>query len=246
MQKLKNIKLLGALVLIVFLHSCKKENSCDCFKSTGSIVTEKREITGFDRIIAEDNINVFIIQDTVFEVKVEAGNNLISNIQTELLGSTLILRNKNTCNWVRSYDQPFNVYLRMPVIKYVTSDGTGDIKSLNVITTDTFDVETRAAGNISLIVNNSKISSHIYGSGDLTLNGITHEHSCSIGGLAYLYCMGLQTSYTYVHSYTTGICYVSATDFLTCQIDNVGDVYCYRNPPTIQKKINGDGQLFLK
>ncbi len=205
MKNLRFIKIIGLLVVMVFLNACKKENSCDCFKSTGSIVTEKRDIGGFDQIVAEDNMNVFILQDSIFEVLVEAGSNLISNVKTELIGNILFVRNKNTCNWVRSYDQPFNVYIKMPKLKYVTSDGAGDIKSLNTITTDVIDVETKASGNIELIVNTTKVISHINGSGDVTLHGSTNEHSCSIGGTAYLYCLNLQTSYTYVHSYRASL-----------------------------------------
>lgn len=237
--------LLSALLMIVLVSSCKKENRCDCIKRTGSIITEIRIINGFDKFYVEDNLNVFLTQDSSFEVKVEAGENIITLIETEVIDGTLFIRNKNRCNWTRSYKKPFNVYIKMPVIKYITSDGTGNIKSLNTITTDMFDVQTKNVGNIELTVNNSKVTSHMHGAGDLTLVGITFEHNCDIGGTAFLNCKDLQTNITRVHTFTTGLCNVYTSN-LTCVIDYIGDVYCYGSPVTIQETKRGAGQLYLK
>lgn len=234
------------LLIAAFFTSCKKENACDCIKRTGPIVIQKREISGFDKIIVYDNVNVLITQDSIFEVLVEAGKNLRGLITTEVSDRTLVINNNNRCNWARSYKEPLNIYIKMPVIKYITSDGTGTIKSLNTITTDTFDVQTKNSGNIELIVNNAKIISHMHGAGDLTLHGYTNEHACDIGGTAFLRCQDLQTQYTWVHSFTTGICYVSVNNFLECQIDKIGDIYCYGNPTTVEKTLKGTGQLYLK
>ena len=246
MNKLEQIKITLIIFAIALFSSCKKENSCDCFKRTGTIVTETREVSGFDKLFVEDNLNVFITQDSVFEVKIESGENLISLIKTEVIDGTLYIQNKNRCNWTRSYDKPFNVYVKMPVLNFVTSDGTGNIRSLNTITTPSFEIQTKNSGNIELVVNNSKITSHMHGSGDLTLHGHTIEHACDIGGTAFLNCKDLVTNYTYLHTYTTGLCYVTSKDTIDCRIDRIGDVYCYGNPVMVQKIASGKGQLFLK
>ena len=245
MGKFKGESLITPILLCTIFSACKKENRCDCIKRTGSIVTETRQINGFDKILVEDNVTVFIRQDSVFEVKVEAGENIVPLVKTEVSNGTLFVRNNNRCNWTRSYDKPLKVYIKMPVIKYITSDGTADIKSLNTITTDVFDVQTKNSGNIELTVNNAKVISHMHGSGDLTLRGRTGEHACDIGGTAFLNCKDLQTDITWVHTFTTGLCYVSTFN-LICFIDNIGDVYCYGNPLTVQKVKNGAGQLYLK
>ncbi len=182
MNKLKQIKIILILFAVLFLSSCKKENSCDCFKRTGTIVTVDREVSGFDKLFIEDNLNVYITQDSVFDVKIESGENLISLIKTEVTADgTLFIRNKNRCNWTRSYDKPFNVYVTMPVLNFLTSDGTGNIKSLNAITTPYLEIQTKNSGDVELVVNNSKITSHMHGSGDLTLHGHTFDHACDIG-----------------------------------------------------------------
>ena len=134
----------------------------------------------------------------------------------------------------------------MPAIKFITSNGTGTIKSTNAITTDNFDIQIESSGNIELMVNNRVVTSHIFGYGDLTLSGTTHESDADIGGSSFLNCQNLKTSIAYVHSYTTGLCYVDASDLLLCKIDLNGDVYCYGHPTTVQKTITSSGQLYLQ
>lgn len=139
----RSISFLGVILIASFFAGCKKENMCDCFKRTGPIVRESRDLSGFDRIMVENNVNVFITQDSVFKVEIEAGDNIEALIKTEVVDGTLYCRNKNRCNWARSYKKPLNIYITMPVIKYITSDGTGNITSLNTITTPEFDVQTK-------------------------------------------------------------------------------------------------------
>lgn len=231
--------------LLLFL-GCKKENRCDCIKRTGSIITETRSVSDFYNVTVEDNVNVFITQDSFFEVLVEAGKNIAPLIKTEVTNGTLSIRNDNRCNWTRSYKKPFNVYIKMPVVKYILSKGTGTVKSLNVIISDSIDLETQNSGNMEFTVNNFKVTSHMYGYGDITLHGTTQEHACSIGGDGFMYASDLHTSYTWIQSFTSGLSYIYATNLLICTIDKTGDVYCYGNPTTVQKSLNGSGQLYLQ
>jgi hypothetical protein len=237
--------IIATMLILVVFHSCKRENMCDCIKRTGPIVTQQRPLNGFDELFVEDNLDVFITQDSVFEVVVEAGKNLRGMIITEVIDGTLYIKNNNRCNWARSYKEPHNIYIKMPVIKYITSNGTGNIKSLNTITTDSFDVRTKNSGNVELTVNNSLITSHMHGAGDLTLHGTTKEHLCDIGGTAFLKCQDLKTKHTYIHTFSIGLCYVNVSDDFECKIEEIGDVYCYGNPKTVDKKMSGKGQLFL-
>jgi hypothetical protein len=247
---MKTVKYLFILVLlftgILSIPSCKKENRCDCIKRTGPIVKETRVLAEFTRVEAEDNLNVFITQDTVQEVVIEAGENIVPLIETELQGATLFIRNRNRCNWTRSYDKPLNVYLKMKTIKYITNSGTALVKSLNAITEPSFDLETKNSGDIQLTVNNSVVTSHIFGSGDVILSGNTNQHFCDIGGTAYLYCKDLTTSYTYIHTFTIGPSEVKTTGTIDCSIDGKGDILCFGRPTVVQQSGKGPGKLYIQ
>lgn len=239
-------KLLIFIFALALFSSCKKENRCDCIKRTGKIITESRALSGFDRLYVEDDVNVFLTQDSMFSVKVEAGENIVPLIKTEVNGRMLTIKNNNRCNWTRSYDKPLNVYISMPTFDLITSDGTGKITGLNPITTDSFYVETQNSGDIELLINNRVMMTRMHGSGDVILNGKTNNHNCDIGGTGYLKCANLITGYTYVHSYTLGECYVRCASRIDCKIDYKGNIYCYGNPAYVVKVINNSGQLYLQ
>jgi hypothetical protein len=244
MKKINNILLI--LVAIFLWVSCKKENRCDCIKRTGPIVSETRNLGHFTKIKAEDNVDVFISQGATQEVKVQAGKNIVPLIETVIEDGTLIIRNKNRCNWSRSYKKELSVYITVSSIKWIINEGTATIKSLNTFTEDTLDVQTTNSGDLDLSVNTSKLLSHIFGSGDIRLQGTTYEHACNIGGTSYLYAQKLHTDYTYIDTHTIGPSEISVAGLLICRIERKGDVFCYGNPTNIQRIITGTGQLYLK
>ena len=104
------------------LFSCKKENLCDCVKTTGSHKVEYRSLQNFRCIYLKDKMDLYITQDSSYEVRVEAGSNLMGLIKTELDGETLKVFNNNRCNWVRGYKHKINVYVSAPYFKHLKNE----------------------------------------------------------------------------------------------------------------------------
>lgn len=234
------------LLAAVFFVSCKKENRYDCVKGTGVDITETRNHIEFDKLYVEGNVNVFLTQDSIFEVKVEAGKKIIDLIKTEVRDNTLYIKDDNRCKWTRSYKRVINVYIKMPIITYITSGGTGNIKGENSITTSEIDIRTKASGNVDLMIDNKRVTTHMHGSGDVTLTGKTGDHGCDIGGAAFLQCKSLKTNFTYIRTHTSGNSYVTAYNKVECHIIDLGDVFCYGNPTTVEIYKEGEGNLYLK
>jgi hypothetical protein len=242
----KHITILSCALLFSVFNGCKKENRCDCLKRTGEIIQEKRTLPGFQEILVEDNINVFITQDSVFDVTVEAGEHIVPLIVTEVSGSTLICKNKNRCNWTRSYKKPIRVYVHMPQLREIESNGTGDIKSLNTFQIPSCYIRTKNSGNVEFSVNTPSLTTSMHGSADLTLHGFANNHECDIGGTGYLNAGDFQTGYTFLHTYTLGLCYIYARDLLICHIDQIGDVFCYGKPKSVITNTTNKGKLYIQ
>ncbi len=230
----------------IFFSSCKKENRCDCFKRTGSIIKENRNLTGFTKIAVEDNITIFITQDSLFEVVVEAGKNIAPLIKTEVVDGTLMCKNDNRCNWTRSYKNPLNVYVRMPLLTHILSNGTGLVKSLNTIETPDLYVRTENSGNIELSLNTTHLTTAVHGSTDLNLSGNTQAYNCYIGGTGFLNAKDFHTNYMYLHANTLGLCYIYVSGTLDCLLDQKGDVFCYGNPSQVNQTTNSSGKLYIQ
>lgn len=232
------------LGILTGIFSCKKENRLDCIKRTGEFVSETRTLPPFTKIYLKDNVNVSVTQGSQQEVKVEAGNNLISLIKTEVKDNELIIENQNRCNWTRSYKNGvINVFITLPLLRYITHHGTGKISSTNTLYCDTIDILTRSSGDVELSLSANKVFHHLHETGDVTVRGTSGIQGVFHVGEGYLYAGELQTDITWSHSNASGNEYLNANDFLAVTIDWAGDIYYRGSPAYLDAGGRGKGKL---
>jgi len=233
------------LVMLLFA-SCSKEDSAGCFKSTGTITTETRDLGAFNYLHMKNNVDVYLAYSPTYSVEVKAGKNVLPGIKTTISENTLSITNENTCNWVRSYEKPIEVYIGTPRLDSIVYEASGNLTSTNQFVADSIKLDVlEGAGSIDLWVNTdcSKWNLH-YGTVDLNVRGASH--------ISYLYSSGygpadlrnLETTFTYMTNNSTNNCFVSASLELVVKIENVGDVYYYGNPPKVSLSGSGTGQLY--
>jgi len=233
-----------ACLLLIILGGCGKEGG-KCVSSSGQILVEDRRISDFDSIRVQDHLNVILVQDSVNSVKVEAGENIIGGIVTELSGRELILRNTNKCNWLRSYTKPINVYVSVKNLLKIHYESSGDISCTDTIRTGYLKIDMwGGCGTIDLRVNvgDGYFIQHM-GTATLVLTGICNISSVYAGDYGLLQLRGLRTGYTFVTNSGSNDCYVNASQVLGATITSIGNIYYSGGPQEITTTITGAGQL---
>jgi hypothetical protein len=235
------------IILIMLLTvSCEKFTPGDCFKNTGQITTEKRELLPFRYLSMYNNVDVYLTHGASQSVEVKAGENIIPGIITTVSENTLSIANNNSCNWVRSYDKPIEVYITTPVLDSIVYQASGNLIFTNEFVADSMKLDVlEGAGNIQMWVKmkRTRLNLH-YGTVDLTVRGysqISHLHS---GGYGPADLRDLNTVYTYMTNNSTNNCFVRTSLELEVKIENVGDVYYFGNPPTVNLYGIGTGKLY--
>jgi len=246
-HKSRTFTVIAVVAMVLPLNwCCKKGPLCNCFVPAGPTKEETRTVPFFNQVDVNDNINVLLSTGPQEQVLVQGGKHLIKYIAAQVSSGVLILKNNNRCNWMRSYEKShINVYITMPNFTYITNEGVGDIKSMDTLVADSFQVQTKSAGNVNLLVRSKYINTHLFGSGDLTLAGTTSTFTCAFySGTGFLYCENLITSgYAFIASSTTGDCYISSNGILDVTIYKNGNVYYSGKPQEIWYKHYGKGQL---
>ena len=230
------------IVLITLWIGCSKDKN-DCLKSTGEIVLEDRAAQPFTQIEIHNNVNVIITQDTFTSVTIEAGKNLIGKVTTVVQGDSLVIRNENKCNWVRSYKYDINAYVTVPGLLKIDHRGFGKVSTSNTLNATTFYISNNHNGDVVLDLDVGYLYTNMHKTGDVVLGGYAGGHEVYASGNNWLRCALLQTGYTSLHSATTGDCYVRASDSLTVGIYSVGSIYYSGNPQQIKSTIVGSGEL---
>src|SRR6188474_1358412 len=127
-------------VVIVF-SSCKKDG-WPCKNGNGSIQSENRSVTGFTSIDNQAEANVILSQGTEFEVRVEAQENLLEEIRTELKGSELQIYSEHCLN----HHDPINVYITLPTLTGVKVSGSGYVTTATQINATSLDFTVSGSG----------------------------------------------------------------------------------------------------
>ncbi len=236
--------LLGCTLLSGFL-ACKKTDPTDCFKSTGQVIFEDRESVSVRFIRLENNVNLILTQDQNPQILVEAGENLLDKIDTELNGDSLFIRNNNSCNWVRSFSTLVNVYVNVTNLLQIEYFGSGNITVTNTIISDSLKLDIRkGAGSVNLMINSGTTYLNLHeGTCDITCNGnssVTFIYAADYGPF---FCEGLESHHVFINNRGTNDCYVRAVYELGATIEYLGNIYYYGNPSIVNSVIKGSGKL---
>lgn len=237
------------IILLFFIvstfSSCKKKDLGDCFKSTGEIIEQEREVGQFSKIIVNDNVNLILETSESGILTVSAGENLLDKIITEKNGDTLVISNNNSCNWVRNFNIPITIYLPISHLSDIEYRSIGDINCIDTIFCDTLYINVfEGAGSINILTNTYELHTSLhYGTADIKLSG-----RCT---LSYVYSAGwgkidnraLISKQVYVGNLSSNDIYLSAETTLAATIEGIGNIYYTGNPANISFNQIGSGQL---
>jgi hypothetical protein len=239
---MNGIKTSGLYIIMILFLSCSHDS---CPLSAGSVSSELRSLAQFNEIDLYGKINVILTQDTVQNIRVEAGKNLLAGISTNVSGGTLTIQDNNGCKLLRTDNNISNVYISIRQLQKITYYGSGNVSSTDTIRSAFFTVDC------------------YYGSGTINLklvadtaDAIVRTENADIifsghGDFAYVYAA--EASSVNLFQYTTHTVNIISksirdidvyvTDSLNASILYKGDVYYMGNPSSILTQISNSGQL---
>ena len=232
------------LALMVGLSTCGPGHGADCLKSTGTIVTLRREVdAGLVTVTAFDNVDLRLVQDTQTYAEVRAGENLISDIVLTRKGNALEINNTSSCNWARRYDTPREVTLHVPRILNVFLRGQGNLSTVGQFAQDTIFFHLIGAGDMALNVNTRQLYCDQYELGDMTIQGTTEGMNFTLGGSGRLFAQGITPKRCYFNTTrdSDGDAHVRASENLAGTVAGNGTLYYGGRPTFTDIKITGKG-----
>ncbi len=258
---MKSASLLLTLCLGFFLFTAYTPNSWNgwnCIDGEGKVVTQELKVGGFDQIGLSIPADVKIVPGDGFQVRVNAQQNLIDNIETKVSDGAWDIK---FAKCVRK-SEPISIHIVMPEIYAVAISGSGDVfveegfpavKSMDLAVSGsgslncsfeakTTDVAISGSGDVSAKLITQSLDAAISGSGDLELEGAAEELSVSIAGSGDVNAFDLLTKNTEVSIAGSGDVEVSVDSALDASIVGSGSVY-YKGSPEVDRSIMGSGSI---
>lgn len=204
-------------------------------------------LTSFDSLRLYDNLKYVLIQDSIFKVKVEGGENVIQHVKIENENNTLTVKNENKCNFLRSFDEKMTVYIHCLDVNFIHFEGSDQMKSQDTLFSSELRLLIRdGAGEVDLTVNNGFMSAVVtHGWGNFILRGKTLDAFLNCNTNSYCDTRELEVVNTLnVNSNTQGDMIVNANvDDFHCVLHQKGNVYYEGNPLTTSFEYFGEGEV---
>ncbi len=117
----------NVIVVLCFLVSLMAA-SCSKVFTNGTPVTEHRNLgQRFETICIYNNVNVKLVNSDHQGVDLTCPANLIEKVTTEVKGDSLIIKNDNDFNWLRSYDYDIDLTVYYDSLREITYASIGDL-----------------------------------------------------------------------------------------------------------------------
>jgi hypothetical protein len=235
----------GAILLFMLFSSCNKENAPDCFQKAGDHKLVRREVAEWNRIELRDYIQFELVDSAQQFIEIEGPGNLLGDIETSVKDGQLLIRNNNTCNFVRSYKHRITVRIFSPSFPDIQNYGTGDVRSLNRLESTSMKIDNRdAAGNIQLEVNTDSmtVATHT-GVCDVVISGHSEITTLFNQGLGVVDARNLESTDSFVNNSSINDVYVNSNGYFYGHITYSGNIYYTGTPNFIDSNILGSGRI---
>ena len=242
-RKIRNMKNLSIVLIAVaigiFFTSCEK------IVGDGLSVTEHRPISNFTSLASAISADVIYKQGPAYTVEITAQQNIINVIETNVVGSELVIKFKD---FVRVKDhERITVNVSSPTINGLRISGSGNITAADSIVSDNMALTLSGSGNIRLSkLVTSSLDANISGSGSISLSGgiLSKEH-LKISGSGDINTGDASANNVTTVTSGSGEMQVIALKTLDVTISGSGSVY-YDGAPIVNAHISGSGKVIHK
>jgi hypothetical protein len=215
----------------------------------GTVAEDTRDVSGFDAVDLGTMGTIFIEQGDAIKLTVQAEENLLEYIRTDVRSRTLVIRTENGVSL--QPHEPIEYHLTVPTLEEVTisssGDGVvGDFKTeylqINIessgdldwgaIMCPRLDIRLESSGDLYIDRwDGEKLRAELSSSGDLKIRGgRAKEQEIDINSSGDYHAADLETESASVRTSSSGDAKVRVSDYLYARTSSSGDIVYYGRP----------------
>ena len=257
---MKRVFLFFPLIILTLVSLACQVAIPSIVNGSGTVSTEAREVNNFDAISLENMGNVYITVGNTEKLTIEAEDNLLPLLTSEVENGTLkldVVRGRNI-----NPTKPITYNVTVRDLKNITLAGSGNIYSapleagqmtvmlagsgninLEELTSKGLNVTIAGSGNIHVDdITTESVDATISGSGDIRIAGEAPKQELGVFGSGSYLAGNLQTETMDIDIAGSGSVTVWVTEHLNAIVNGSGNI-SYYGRPTIDHTDNGSGTL---
>lgn len=227
------------LILLFTTTSCFVEGISG-IKGSNTVVSEDRDISSnFESIKVQQGISVFLTQGNSTNINVEADDNIIDLLITEVKNNELnIYFEKNVYK-----AKARNVYLTTNNISEIRTSSGARVKSENTIQTTQLNLDSSSGSSIKIHVMANEISSESSSGSSIKIEGKTIIFSAKSSSGSSINANDLKAIDVYAKASSGANIDVNVSGKLTAKASSGGDIDYEGKPTNIDKDTSSGGSV---
>lgn len=218
MKKVGALVFAAALIIgLIFAGGCGLggTNNFGGVRGSGTLKSEPRNVSGFTKVEAGGALNIELVAQKDFVVVIEADDNLLQNIKTEVSGDTLKIYTEGKI----SMQNKASVKISMPEVKGLTISGASTASVSNV---KTVGLDLEASGASKIIV-----------------DGVAEDLTAEASGASGIDAEALNVEYATVEATGASSATVSVANDLKANASGASSIYYTGEPKNVVPKSSG-------
>ncbi len=199
--------------------------SAQKIKGNKKVTKETRSIGTFTGIDVGGAFNIYLSQQEETSLIVEADENLLERISTEVKGESLLIKSNGIKN-ARS----LNIYISAPSISEIKISGAANLKGENVLSGESLYIKASGASSVELNVDVNDLTTKASGAAYLKLQGKAAYHHIEASGAAEVKTGDLKTVKSTADASGAANITLNASEEAVSETSGAGSVQILGNP----------------
>jgi hypothetical protein len=241
---MKTLKIRQITVLVVMLaFLLTLQSGCSYafngIKGNGNVVKQERQISSFNSLEVGGAFRVFLSQGDKVALTVEADENLLGVIKTNVIGNTLKISTTEDIN----NSEALNIYLTITDLKEMEISGACKLTCENKIKLNDLDMECSGASDVELKLAANNLELDFSGASQVDMFGSANEVNLDLSGASDLDAIELEAE-----KYTADIsgasnAKINVKSELSVDVSGAASLKYKGEPKLIQTDVSGAGSL---
>ena len=222
------------LCLVVATFGCTTQGT-----GSGNVMNQTKSVQGVNQVSLDGTGTVILIQGNQESLTIEAEDNIIPHIQSNVNGNKLSLSyDTNTPTPTKTV----KYYLTLKDLSSISISGAGKVET-NGFKTQSLIISTNGAGEGNMSgLNINKLTVNLSGAGKMNMAGTATDQTITISGAGDYLARDLKSQTTTITINGAGKGTLNVSNILNAIINGSGDIN-YLGNPKVSQQINGAGSV---
>jgi hypothetical protein len=231
-------RILPMIVLALLLANLPALAQRQQIKGEGEPVSQNRSVSGFKGVNVSGGFAVEITQGSKEGVRLEAQQNLLDNIRTEVKNGVLHIYNENSI----STNKGMKAYITVRELNKIDISGGVKVTGKSTFKANAFDLDMSGGSKVTLALNTKKLRANMSGASKVELSGKADDFVMNLSGSSSVLATELEAKNVSVEASGASKVKVFAKDNLRVSASGASKVE-YNGTPSVTTDVSGASKI---